>query len=74
MPFLLMCLLTCICLLILSLSYKLLSVSQLTRELNYTILMSSTGCVAQDAQTGTAIGHDSEPGGLYYVDERTLQS
>ena len=59
------------CLLVPSLSHKLLSVSQLTRELNCTILMTSTGCVVQDAQTGTVIGHGTERGGLYYVDETT---
>ena len=37
------------CLLISSLSHKLLSVSQLTRKLNCTVLMSSSDCVVQDA-------------------------
>ena len=59
------------CLLVSSLSHKLLFVSQRTWELNCTILMSSTSCVVQDAQTGTVIGHGTEQGGLYYVDETT---
>ena len=37
------------CLLIPSLSHKLLSISQLTRKLNCTVLMSSSGCIMQDA-------------------------
>ena len=48
------------CLLIPSLSHKLLSISQLTRELNCTVLMSSSGCVVQDAQTGSIIGHGTD--------------
>ena len=39
-------------LLIPSLSHKLLSVGQLTKELNCTVLMFSTRCIVQDAQTG----------------------
>ena len=31
--------------------------------------MSSSGCIVQDAQTGTIIGHGTERDGLYYVDE-----
>ena len=37
------------CLLDPSLSHKLLSISQLTRELYCTVFMSSSGCVVQDA-------------------------
>lgn len=59
------------CLLIPNLTHKLLSVSQLTRELNCTILMTSSGCVVQDAQMGRIIGHGTERGGLYYVNEVT---
>ena len=62
------------CLLISSLSHKLLSVSQLTKELNCTILMSATGCIVQSAQIGTIIGRGTERGGLYDVDETTQQS
>lgn len=57
------------CLLIFSLSHKLLSVSQLTKNLNCTILMTYNGCIVQDAQTGTIIGRGTEKGGLYYVEE-----
>ena len=57
------------CLLIPSLSHKLLSVSQLTKDFNCTVLMTSDGCIVQDAQTGTIIGRGTEKGGLYYVDE-----
>ena len=57
------------CLLIPRLSHKLLSISQLTRELNCTVLMSSSGCVVQNAQTGKIIGRGTERDGLYYVDE-----
>ena len=57
------------CLLIPSLSHKLLSISQLTRVLNCTVLMSSSDCIVQDAQTGRIIGRSTEREGLYYVDE-----
>ena len=57
------------CLLIPSLSHKLLSISQLTRELNCTVLMTSSDCVVQDTQTGRIIGCGTERDGLYYVDE-----
>ena len=59
------------CLLIPSLSHKLLSISQLTRELNCTVLMTSSDCIVQDARTGKIIGHGTERDGLYYVDETT---
>ena len=36
--------------------------------------MTSEGCIVQDAQTGTIIGHSIEQGGLYYKDETTQQS
>ena len=57
------------CLQIPDLSHKLLSISQLTRELNCTVLMTSSDYVVQDAQTGRIIGHGTERDGLYYVDE-----
>uniref|UniRef100_A0A803LEC6 Integrase catalytic domain-containing protein n=1 Tax=Chenopodium quinoa TaxID=63459 RepID=A0A803LEC6_CHEQI len=59
------------CLLIPSLTHKILSISRLTRELNCTVLMTSSECIVQDAQTGRIIGHDTERGGLYYVDGTT---
>ena len=61
------------CLLIPSLTHKLLSVSQLTKELDCNILMTSSDCV-QDAQTGTIIRHGTELGALYYVDATTQHS
>ena len=33
--------------------------------------MFSTGCIVQDAQTGRVIGHGTERGVIYYVDETT---
>ena len=59
------------CLLIPSLTHKLLSISQLTKELNCIILKTSGGCIVQNAQTGIVIGHGTERGVLYYVDEMT---
>ena len=58
-------------LLISSLTHKLLSVSQLTKELDCTVLMTSSACIVQDTQTGTIIGRGIERGGLYYVDKTT---
>ena len=57
------------CLLIPSLSHKLLSVSQLTKELHCTVVFNSDGCLVQDTLTGTILGRGTEQGGLYYVDE-----
>ena len=57
------------CLYLPKLSHKLLSISQLTKELNCTVLMTSNGCIVQDARTGKTIGHGTERDGLYYVDE-----
>ena len=62
------------CLLIPSLSHKLLSVSQLTKQLNCTVLLTSDSCIVQDAQTGKIIRRGTERGGLYYMDETALQS
>ena len=62
------------CLLIPSLSHKLLSISRLTKEVNCIVLMSSSDCVVQDALTGKIIGCGIERGCLYYVDETTQQS
>ena len=55
-------------LLILNLSHKLLSISQLTKELNSTVLMTSSDYIVKDAQTGAIIGRGTKRG-LYYVDE-----
>ena len=45
-----------------------LSISQLTKELNCVVVMTSTDCIIQDDQTGTIIRSGIEKGGLYYVD------
>ena len=52
-----------------SLSHKLLFISQLTKELNCCVLMFSGGCYVQEIPTDRIIGHGTEIGGLYYVDE-----
>ena len=46
------------CLLVPNLSHKLLSVSQLTKEFNCTVMFTSDSCIVQDAQTKTIIGHE----------------
>lgn len=51
------------------LSHKLLYVSQLTKEKNCTVLMSSNSRIVQDLRTGKIIGRGTEKDGLYYVDE-----
>jgi len=48
---------------------KLLSVSQLTNELNCVVHMFSTFCLLQDILTKEMIRCGTELGGLYYVDE-----
>ena len=52
------------CLFILSLSHKLLSINQLTKELDCTVLITSINCIVQDTQTGKIIGHGNEKEGL----------
>ena len=55
--------------LILNLSYKLLSISELTKELiNCIVPMTTHGCIVQDTQTQKTICHGTECGGLYYLD------
>ena len=44
------------CLLIPDLSNKLLSISQLTKELDCNVLLTSFNCIVQDAQTGRSLG------------------
>lgn len=56
------------CLLVPSLSTKLLSISQLTKELDCVVLMYPSFCVLQDIRTQEIIGHGTEKEGLYYVD------
>jgi len=57
------------CLYVPALSSKLLSVSQVTKELNCVVLMFSNFCILQDILTKEIIGRGTEREGLYYVDE-----
>ena len=52
-----------------SLACKLRSVSKVTRDLNCRVLMYPTFCLLQDICTREIIGHSTEQGGLYVVDE-----
>jgi hypothetical protein len=56
-------------LLIPSLSHKLLSVGQVTEELNCVVLIYSHFCLLQDILFKEIIGHGTKRGGLYYVDD-----
>uniref|UniRef100_A0A2N9IGY8 Integrase catalytic domain-containing protein n=1 Tax=Fagus sylvatica TaxID=28930 RepID=A0A2N9IGY8_FAGSY len=56
-------------LLVPSLSNKLMSVSQVTADLNCVVLMYSTFCLLQDILTKEIIGRGTKRGGLYYVDD-----
>ena len=51
------------------LSHKLLSVNQLTRDLDCTVLMKLGCCIVQDAQTRQTIGRGIERGGLYNLEK-----
>jgi len=57
------------CLYVPALSSKLLSVSQIIKELNYVVLIFYTFCLLYDILTKEIIGRGTERGGLYYVDE-----
>jgi hypothetical protein len=50
------------------LSGKLLSISQITKELKCSLTFFDTYCVFQDLLTGTMIGLGREQDGLYYLD------
>ena len=52
-------------LLVTSLSHKLLSVSQVTIELNCVVLMYTTFCILQDILTKEIIGHGTKRGVVY---------
>ena len=56
-------------LLVPSLSHKLLSVSQVTTDLNCVVLIYSTFCLLQDILTKEIIGRGTKRGGLYYMDD-----
>jgi len=57
------------CLYVPTLACKLLSISQVTRELNCRVLMYPTFCLLQDICTQEIIGRGTEQEGLYVVDE-----
>jgi hypothetical protein len=57
------------CLIVPSLSHKLLSMSQVTTALNCVVLMYSMFCLLQDILTKEIIGRGTKRGGLYYVDD-----
>ena len=58
-------------LLVPSLSNKLMSVGQVTKELNCVALMYPTFCLLQDILTKEIIGRGTKRGGLYYMDDFT---
>jgi hypothetical protein len=60
------------CLLVPSLSHKLLSVSQVTTSLNCVVLMYSMFCLLQNILTKEIIGRGTRRGGLYYVDDFSM--
>ena len=57
------------CILFPTLSHKLLSITLLIKQLHCTVLLTSSACIVQDAQTGKIIGRGTKKGGLYYVNE-----
>ena len=56
-----------------SLSIKLLSLGQVTKDLNYCILMYSSFCLFQDVLTKNIFGRGTKRRGLYYVDDLDLE-
>ncbi|KAM2373706.1 hypothetical protein ACFXTH_042713 [Malus domestica] len=56
-------------LLVPTLSNHLLSVGQVTEQLDCVVLMFPTFCLLQDIQTRAIIGRDTKRRGLYYVDD-----
>ena len=52
-----------------SISHKMLSVSQLTKDLNCTTLMYLDFCLIQDILTKKIIGRGTKNEGLYYMDD-----
>ncbi|CAL9028855.1 unnamed protein product [Prunus brigantina] len=59
-------------LLVPSLSNKLLSVSQLTEQLNCCVLIYPSFCLLQDIHTKEILGRGTKRGGLYYIDDFSL--
>jgi hypothetical protein len=56
-----------------SLSIKLLSLGQVTKDLNYCVLMYSSFCLFQDVLTKNIFGRGTKRRGLYYVDDLDLE-
>ncbi|KAJ8619667.1 hypothetical protein MRB53_028196 [Persea americana] len=61
-------------LLVPSLSHKLLSVSQVTSELNCIVIMYPDFCLLQDILTKEIIGRGTKRGGLYYMEDFSVGS
>lgn len=59
-------------LLVPSLSHKLLSVSQVTFDLNCIVLMYPTFCLLHDILTKEIIGRGTKRGGLYYMEDMSV--
>ncbi|CAN6568096.1 unnamed protein product [Malus baccata var. baccata] len=57
------------CLLVPSLSHNLLSIPQVTKQLDCVVLMYPLFCLLQDIQTKEIIGRGTKRKGLYYVDD-----
>ena len=57
------------CLFVFALSNHLLSVSQITEELDCVVLIFPTFCLLHDIQTRVIIGRGTKRKGLYYVDD-----
>ena len=55
-----------------NLSCNLLSISRLTQDQNCVVKFNSSSCQFQDLISGRTIGNARECGGLYYLDEDTL--
>ncbi|XP_022878970.1 uncharacterized protein LOC111397659 isoform X1 [Olea europaea var. sylvestris] len=55
-----------------SLLYKLLSVSQITIDLNFTVLFYSNFCLIQDILTKEIIGRGTKRGGLYHMEDFSI--
>ena len=55
------------CLFVPNLNYKLWSISQMTKELNCTVLLTSYSCIVQDAWTGRIIARGTKRDGLYHL-------
>jgi GAG-pre-integrase domain/gag-polypeptide of LTR copia-type len=61
-------------LVVLSLSTKLISIGQLTKDLNCVMLMFPDYCIFQDIHTKKILGRGTRRGGLYYLDNEKTGS